>query len=597
MNRRLAVLCLTITALLPVPALARNVVLFIADGLRYDSVTPDIAPTLWKLRHDGVDFTNSHALYPTVTTANASAIATGHYLGDTGDYGNTLFVDFPVPCRQGVTVTFLESDCVLTDMKAHFQDGYMGPASLAETARAANLDTFVFGKTGPAAIQDMDALNGHGLLIDEFTNRPTNPDGTPTKGPILKGEIATSVQAATGLGASPGPSIPAIVQEAYQTSAVDALLSNRTDAGHGKRPFVLVFWSRDPDYSQHNATDSEGKLVPGINGVAQRRAIANADSALKAILDSLKRRGLDKDTDIFVTADHGFVTVAKGIPDASGDTPPTSLPQGFLVYDIADWLQEKVFDPDRANAELDRASGARPSNSNGLIGPSAKSPRVVVAANSGSDFVYVPGHDLETARTVFAHLTQAPYVASLFVDDALLRDHPSDFKGALPLSAIRLNGVATVNRPDIVVGFRSFLAKGCKLPALLCTAAVMDTPLRTGMGNHGGPSRAETRNFMAAIGPDFKAGFKDATPVGNADIAPTLAQLLGITLPPKGDWTGRVIGEALKNGKPVASQAKVERSETAPSGFRTILQYQEADGRRYFDAVGMPGRVVGLTAR
>src|ERR1700761_8731591 len=103
MSRRLAALCLFATLSIH-PALARNVVIFVADGLRYDSVTPDIAPTLWNLRHDGVDFTNSHSLYPTVTTANGSAIATGHYLGDTGDYANTLFVDFPDPCRQGVAV-------------------------------------------------------------------------------------------------------------------------------------------------------------------------------------------------------------------------------------------------------------------------------------------------------------------------------------------------------------------------------------------------------------------------------------------------------------------------------------------------------------
>ena len=89
-------------------------------GCRYDSVTPDIAPALWKLRHGGVDFANSHALYPTVTTANASAIATGHYLGDTGNYANTLFDDFPVPCRMGVTVTFLKADCVLTKHEGAF---------------------------------------------------------------------------------------------------------------------------------------------------------------------------------------------------------------------------------------------------------------------------------------------------------------------------------------------------------------------------------------------------------------------------------------------------------------------------------------------
>jgi arylsulfatase A-like enzyme len=595
MLRPLAVLAALV--LLPVPALARNVVVFIADGLRYDSVTPDIAPTLWKLRHDGVDFTNSHALYPTVTTANASSIATGHYLGDTGDYANTLFVDFPVPCRQGVTVTFLESDCVLTDMKAHFGAGFIGQTSLVQAARAANLNVMVFGKTGPAAIQNLDALDGQGLLVDEFTNRPTNPDGTPTKAPILKGGLATAIQAATGLEMSPGASMPDIVQEAYQTAGIDALLPDMADAGHDKRPFVLVFWSRDPDYTQHNATDSEGKLVPGINGPTQHRAIANADNALKAILESLKRHGLDKDTDVFVTADHGFATVAKGIPDAGGATPRTSLPQGFLAYDIADWLKEKFFDPDQANAELDRESGIHPSGGNGLIGPSPDAPRAVVAANGGSDLIYVPDRNPQTLRTIFTHLTEAPYVGALFVDDDLLAARPQDFKGALPLGAIRLKGAATVGRPAILVGFRSFLAKDCKLAALLCTAAIMDTNLRTGMGNHGGPSRAETRNFMAAIGPDFKAGFKDPAPVGNQDITPTLAHVLGLNIPPKGDLTGRVAGEALKDGKPVVFHPGTQKSEIAPSGFHTDLHYQEADGRRYFDAMGMPGRVVGVPAK
>ena len=33
---------------------------------------------------------------------------------------------------------------------------------------------------------------------------------------------------------------------------------------------------------------------------------------------------------------------------------------------------------------------------------------------------------------------------------------------------------------------------------------------------------------MAAIGPDFKTGFADPAPVSNADIAPTLAHILGL---------------------------------------------------------------------
>ncbi len=162
------------------PALAqpRNVVIFIADGLRYDSVTAESAPTMYRVKKQGVDFANSHAMYPTVTTANASAIATGHYLGDTGDYGNTLFTDFPVPCRLGATVTFLEDDCILRDMKDHFGSGYLGQTTLLKTAHASGYNTAILGKKGPAAIQDIAALDSKdarvddplGIFVDDATN-------------------------------------------------------------------------------------------------------------------------------------------------------------------------------------------------------------------------------------------------------------------------------------------------------------------------------------------------------------------------------------------------------------------------------------------
>ena len=90
--------CLFAACLLATPALAQppskpkphNIIIFVADGLRYGSVTPQNMPNMFKLKSEGVDFTNSHSLFPTVTTVNASAIATGHYIGDTGDFGNAI---------------------------------------------------------------------------------------------------------------------------------------------------------------------------------------------------------------------------------------------------------------------------------------------------------------------------------------------------------------------------------------------------------------------------------------------------------------------------------------------------------------------------
>src|SRR5450755_4591278 len=76
-----------------VPQTARkhNVIIFVADGLRRGSVNAQDMPTFLKVRAAGVDFQNSHSVFPTFTTANASVIATGHGLGDTGDYSNTLY--------------------------------------------------------------------------------------------------------------------------------------------------------------------------------------------------------------------------------------------------------------------------------------------------------------------------------------------------------------------------------------------------------------------------------------------------------------------------------------------------------------------------
>src|SRR5581483_10917416 len=74
-----------------------NVVLFVADGLRFRSVDDATAPTMAALAREGVSLRNSHSLYPTFTTANASAMATGHMLGDTGDFSNTIYTGFPVP--------------------------------------------------------------------------------------------------------------------------------------------------------------------------------------------------------------------------------------------------------------------------------------------------------------------------------------------------------------------------------------------------------------------------------------------------------------------------------------------------------------------
>jgi len=113
---------------------------------------------------------------------------------------------------------------------------------------------------------------------------------------------------------------------------------------------------------------------------------------------------------------------------------------------------------------------------------------------------------------------------------------------------------------------------------------------------HGSFSRADTANFMAAIGPDFKSGFVDQAPASNADIGKTVAKILHVTPAEKGKLAGRVLGEAMAGG-PGAPKAIRDTVSSAPSpqGLRTVLELQRVGDTRYFDAAGFAGRSVGLS--
>jgi len=116
----------------------RNLVLFVPDGLRAQIVTDKAVPVLATLRDRGE---NSHSLFPTFTTSNASALATGHYLADTGNFGNLMYMGVRVPAGNATVGGFLESDPVLS----------------STAARAQDLGAAFTGKVGPTGIFDLGA--------------------------------------------------------------------------------------------------------------------------------------------------------------------------------------------------------------------------------------------------------------------------------------------------------------------------------------------------------------------------------------------------------------------------------------------------------
>jgi len=272
---------------------------------------------------------------------------------------------------------------------------------------------------GPTAIQDVSQLNPvdgkfaapQTVIIDDGTG---TADGVPLSPQISAALLAaglpttTPVRAQhTGNNTTPGTTSPNTEQQAYFANTVTrAILPLFKKNG---KPFVLLYWSRDPDGTQHFQGDSLNKLVPGINGPTSKAGLRNADNNLKQILDTINSDAeLAASTDIFITADHGFATISKHDIDADGhgtasystnwvykdaqgrqEVNDGFLPQGFLAIDIAHELDLPLFDPDIQINGPDGKKifqpvdptipqqmatlGQRPSNGNGLIAARAES--------------------------------------------------------------------------------------------------------------------------------------------------------------------------------------------------------------------------------
>src|SRR5450432_1044836 len=150
-----------------------NLILFVPDGLRALKVTPDTAPAMAEVRDKGVNFKNPHSLFPTFTMANGSAMATGHYLGDTGTFSNTIYTGFSSAPAGDTVVPFIENDSVLGDVDEHFGGDYLNEETILKMARAKGFSTAAIGKVGPTLLFDhddrLDKPGLHSIVVDDAT--------------------------------------------------------------------------------------------------------------------------------------------------------------------------------------------------------------------------------------------------------------------------------------------------------------------------------------------------------------------------------------------------------------------------------------------
>jgi hypothetical protein len=170
---------------------ARNAIIFVTDGSARSADNPIDTPALDRIRTEGVDFANTHTVFPSQTMPNAAAIATGHLPGDTGQFADRLFLGLPLfdsasPGRErGTMVSGLESASVLADVNDHFGGNVLREASLLAFARSYGYNTATIGRIGASALQDVSEVSPvRGILRDPVTIILDSATGTPDAVPL-----------------------------------------------------------------------------------------------------------------------------------------------------------------------------------------------------------------------------------------------------------------------------------------------------------------------------------------------------------------------------------------------------------------------------
>jgi arylsulfatase A-like enzyme len=143
-----------------------------------------------------------------------------------------------------------------------------------------------------------------------------------------------------------------------------------------------------------------------------------------------------------------------------------------------------------------------------------------IAANGGSVFVY------SKASTAVQVVRELNYVGPVFTPDG--RDN------TFPFSLVGLDGPRA---PDLVFSFRW---SSDAVHGIAGTATSSNTKL---VMDHGSISPYDLHNTLVLAAPEVRAGLRSDVPVGNIDVHPTLAHLLGL---PPAPTAGRVLHEALR---------------------------------------------------
>ncbi|MCC6455542.1 MAG: alkaline phosphatase family protein [Caldilineaceae bacterium] len=254
---------------------ARRVLIIGADGLRPDLLDPLLMPNVAALAAGGVHGLDHHAVYPTHTRVNISALATGTMPGQHGIVANTMLVP-----------NATEDHIIDTGSYQHINA--LEEASGGYALLVPSLGDLLAERNERVAVAGTSSSGASMLWTHRHLGRMVNVYSTYG--------IADLYDLRDKLGEPPAKEqgAPQLSGQGYATAAVTQLFLS------DPRNRVVVLWMNEPDTSFHYA---------GLGSPESIEALRKVDQCVGEIVAALEAQGLREQFDIFFISDHGHSTV------------------------------------------------------------------------------------------------------------------------------------------------------------------------------------------------------------------------------------------------------------------------------------------------
>lgn len=328
------------------------------DGMRPDFVTEQNTPTLWKLAGEGVTFRNHHAVFPSATNVNGTAMVTGVYPGKSGIIANFVYR----PDIDSHTAVGIELPLVVEKGDQLSGGKYVSVPTVAELVQRAGARSLI------ASAKTVGLLLNRQLGARREVDDLSSQDGKQDAATLEKSVTLSAGRCLPNATLAPiteklGPFPSAHLQkDSWTTKAlIDVLWKDSV-------PPFSILWLGEPDLTQH-------ETAPGAP--AALAAIKSSDENLAAVLCALDERKARETTDVFVVSDHGFSTIRRSI-------------------DLRKILNEAGF-----AATTEFTGEPKPGD-------------IMLAGNGGSVLFYVIGHDSTIARRLVEFLQQSDFAGVIF---------------------------------------------------------------------------------------------------------------------------------------------------------------------------------------